>query len=94
MGKIEQPARQLMLLGIRAYRYALSPFLAPCCRFWPSCSDYTIQAIQQHGCIKGGWLGIKRILKCHPWHAGGFDPVPPANGNHCCNPERRTCTDD
>lgn len=77
MGKIEQSGRELILLAIRVYRYLISPYLPRSCRFWPTCSDYTMQAIEQHGCLRGSWLGIKRISKCHPWHAGGIDQVPP-----------------
>lgn len=63
---------------IKIYQYGISPLLGPRCRFWPSCSQYTLEAIQLHGPLKGSWLGFKRILKCHPLHPGGIDPVPPA----------------
>lgn len=67
-----------VLLGlIRGYRYFLSPFLGPTCRFLPTCSAYAIEAIETHGAIRGSWLALKRIAKCHPWHGGGLDPVPP-----------------
>ncbi|WP_245791869.1 membrane protein insertion efficiency factor YidD [Modicisalibacter ilicicola] len=62
---------------IRLYQYGISPLLGPRCRFWPSCSNYAIEALRLHGPLKGGWLALRRILKCHPWHAGGIDPVPP-----------------
>ena len=66
-----------LLIGlIRIYQYAISPLLGPRCRFWPSCSNYAIEALRLHGPARGGWLALKRILKCHPWHAGGIDPVP------------------
>lgn len=65
-----------MLLAIRAYQYAISPLLGNHCRFHPSCSCYTHEAIQKHGVVKGTWLGVRRIAKCHPWHEGGYDPVP------------------
>jgi putative membrane protein insertion efficiency factor len=66
------------LLGlITAYRYVLSPFLGPSCRFYPTCSAYASEAIETHGPLRGTWLAVKRILKCHPWHAGGVDLVPP-----------------
>jgi len=61
---------------IRAYQLFLSPVLGSSCRFEPSCSHYTHQAISRHGAIKGTWLGLKRIGKCHPWGKGGYDPVP------------------
>ncbi|MBH9580186.1 membrane protein insertion efficiency factor YidD [Staphylococcus felis] len=66
-----------VLIGlIRIYQRFISPLTPPSCRFYPTCSNYTLEAIRVHGAIKGTWLGIKRILKCHPFHKGGFDPVP------------------
>ena len=67
----------LFLLLIRVYQLTLSPFIGRQCRFVPTCSQYTAEAIALHGAIKGSYLGIKRLGKCHPWHEGGFDPVPP-----------------
>jgi uncharacterized protein len=65
------------LIGlIRIYQWAVSPLLGPCCRFHPNCSSYCIEAIETYGLRKGLWLGTKRLLKCHPLHPGGFDPVP------------------
>lgn len=64
---------------IRAYQYLLSPLLGSCCRFYPSCSSYTINAIQSHGSARGCYLALRRIVCCHPWHPGGFDPVPEKN---------------
>ncbi len=61
---------------IRVYQYTLSPFLGPACRFHPSCSEYAYQAIMRHGAFRGLLLAIKRILRCHPFHPGGVDPVP------------------
>lgn len=61
---------------IKCYRYVLSPFVGNCCRFEPSCSIYAIEAIKQYGCWSGGWLMIRRLLRCHPWHNGGYDPIP------------------
>ena len=70
-----------VLIGlIRVYQYVISPLLGPRCRFWPSCSSYAIDAVRLHGPLEGGWLALKRILKCHPWHPGGVDPVPPRRG--------------
>ena len=67
-----------ILVGlIAAYRVLLSPLLAPSCRFYPTCSAYAAEAIEKHGTLRGTWLALKRISKCHPWHAGGVDPVPP-----------------
>jgi len=61
---------------IRVYQLTLSRQFPPSCRFYPSCSEYTMQAIGKHGARKGMWLGIKRISRCHPFHPGGYDPVP------------------
>ncbi|WP_439444198.1 membrane protein insertion efficiency factor YidD [Listeria aquatica] len=67
-----------ILVGlIRVYRKFISPLTPPSCRFLPTCSEYGIEAIQTHGALKGSYLTIRRILKCHPFHKGGFDPVPP-----------------
>jgi len=67
---------QTVILLIRAYKVCLSPFLGKNCRFYPSCSSYSIEAIERHGCIKGLMLSIKRICKCHPFNPGGIDHVP------------------
>ncbi len=67
----------ILLLGlVQLYRFTLSPLLGPRCRHMPSCSDYTLLAIQKHGAWRGGWLGLSRIARCHPWGSHGFDPVP------------------
>jgi putative membrane protein insertion efficiency factor len=68
--------RLVLKLLIRAYQLTLSPLLGPRCRFYPSCSRYTLEAIETHGALRGSWLGAKRICRCHPFHEGGFDPVP------------------
>ena len=67
---------KLLLVLISAYRYFLSPMLGPSCRFSPSCSDFAAEAIDKHGAACGSWLALKRIARCHPWHPGGYDPVP------------------
>ncbi|MCP4747584.1 MAG: membrane protein insertion efficiency factor YidD [Desulfobacteraceae bacterium] len=66
----------LAILTIRLYQVLISPVIGPACRFYPSCSQYAIESIRKHGLIKGCWYALKRFLKCHPWGAGGFDPVP------------------
>ena len=66
-----------LVLLMKGYRYAISPLLGRNCRFEPSCSEYAIEALQSHGSIRGGWLSIRRVCCCHPWHSGGYDPVPP-----------------
>lgn len=68
--------KKFFLLCIRFYQWGLSPLLGNHCRFLPTCSSYTYEAIQEHGVLKGIFLGGKRILKCHPFHPGGYDPVP------------------
>jgi uncharacterized protein len=61
---------------IKAYQYGIRPMLGPRCRFFPSCSEYTVDAIGEYGVLRGGAMGAMRLAKCHPWHAGGYDPVP------------------
>ena len=68
--------RRLAILPIRLYQWTLSPLLPRSCRFTPSCSEYAVQALEKHGAFKGGWLAVKRLLRCHPWGGRGFDPVP------------------
>ncbi|MBL4819829.1 MAG: membrane protein insertion efficiency factor YidD [Gammaproteobacteria bacterium] len=75
---------KLTLKLITAYQFSLSLFIGNQCRFYPSCSQYTKQAIETHGLIKGSGLGIKRIASCHPWHEGGYDPVPDST-QKCCD---------
>ena len=69
--------KTLLLLLLRAYQLGVSPLLGQKCRFFPTCSNYAVEAIQLHGAGKGGALAAKRLCKCHPWHPGGYDPVPP-----------------
>jgi hypothetical protein len=63
-------------LLIRLYQWIVSPLIGPRCRFYPSCSNYAHEAIGRFGVLHGGWLAVKRIARCHPWHVGGLDPVP------------------
>lgn len=67
---------RILVAVVRAYQYALSPMLGQHCRFHPSCSAYAAEAIERHGASRGVWLALKRVARCHPWHAGGYDPVP------------------
>lgn len=68
--------KSLLLLLLRAYQLGISPFLGQNCRFYPTCSTYAVEAINEHGAVKGSFLAAKRLCKCHPWHPGGLDPVP------------------
>ena len=76
-------ARAIAFL-IRLYQRFVSPLLGPRCRFYPSCSNYALQAVQQFGTLRGSWLAVKRLFRCHPWHPGGYDPVPSAPGTIPC----------
>jgi putative membrane protein insertion efficiency factor len=68
--------KRLVVLLIRFYQYAISPFLGRSCRYHPSCSEYAVEAVEKYGALKGSWLAMKRVGRCHPWHPGGYDPVP------------------
>ena len=65
-----------IILLIKIYQLVISPILPPSCRFIPTCSHYSMEALKKHGLLKGGWLSLKRILRCHPWGGSGYDPVP------------------
>lgn len=69
---------------IRFYQLCLSHFFTGSCRYLPGCSEYALQAVAEHGALRGGWLGLRRVLRCHPWGGEGYDPVPPCGGNHAC----------
>ncbi|MDR3051011.1 MAG: membrane protein insertion efficiency factor YidD [Oscillospiraceae bacterium] len=68
--------RRALLWLIRWYRRRVSPLHPPTCRFIPTCSAYALEAVEKYGAAKGGWLALRRLLKCHPFHPGGYDPVP------------------
>ena len=68
--------KALLLALIRFYRKCISPYTPPSCRFRPTCSQYAVEAIEKYGPLKGGWMALRRILRCHPFHKGGYDPVP------------------
>jgi len=70
------PLTWLFIAFIRFYQKFVSPGLPPSCRFEPSCSAYALEAVQRYGAFKGAWLGLRRLVRCHPWHPGGHDPVP------------------
>jgi uncharacterized protein len=67
---------KILLLMVRAYQYVLSPYFGTQCRFTPTCSHYASDALKKYGAIKGGYLTTRRLLRCHPWHDGGYDPIP------------------
>ena len=74
---------KLLLIGfLRAYRFLISPMYGQVCRYYPSCSAYALEAVTVHGSIKGSWLALRRVLRCHPWTPGGYDPVPPRSEPH------------
>ncbi|HMC53887.1 MAG TPA: membrane protein insertion efficiency factor YidD [Gemmatimonadaceae bacterium] len=68
--------KTLLILSVRAYQVALGPLLPSSCRYYPSCSAYAIEALERHGAVRGSWLSVRRILRCHPFRPGGYDPVP------------------
>lgn len=88
---------RLLLLPLRFYQRWISPALGQRCRFAPSCSHYAAQALQVHGLVRGGWLTVRRVTRCHPWNPGGYDPVPPPppgsatmdTSDHCRTDSRR-----
>jgi len=68
--------RRIVITLIRGYQYLISPLFTPTCRFTPSCSNYAREVVAKHGVLKGGWLSIRRLLRCNPWNPGGYDPAP------------------
>ena len=68
--------KRVLLALVRFYRRAISPFRPPCCRYTPTCSQDALEAIEKYGALKGGWMAFRRILRCNPFHKGGYDPVP------------------
>ncbi|WP_435867757.1 membrane protein insertion efficiency factor YidD [Halomonas salifodinae] len=74
----------LMIGLVRLYQWGISPLLGPRCRYWPTCSHYTVEALRVHGPLKGGWMALRRILRCHPAAEGGIDPVPGGPSERLC----------
>ncbi|MEJ2444271.1 MAG: membrane protein insertion efficiency factor YidD [Exilibacterium sp.] len=83
----KQTVRKIAIALIHVYRYLASPWIGSQCRFYPSCSHYAEEAINRYGLLKGSYLSLLRLTKCHPWHPGGIDPVPE---NHCNKPPSAT----
>jgi putative membrane protein insertion efficiency factor len=73
--------RYVLIALLKAYRFAISPLYGQVCRYHPTCSAYALEAVTVHGSIKGTWLAVRRVGRCHPWAAGGYDPVPPSQAN-------------
>ena len=78
--------KTVLILLLRGYRFAISPLYGQVCRYHPSCSAYALQAVTEHGSLRGSWLSARRVLRCHPWADGGYDPVPPARPRHSGRP--------
>lgn len=74
--RLRDVPRRIVMLPIRGYQKFISPALPPSCRFSPSCSQYTLEAVSKYGALKGIWLGVRRLIRCHPFNPGGYDPVP------------------
>jgi uncharacterized protein len=81
-------AARAVIFVIQLYRHTVSPLRLPTCRFTPTCSQYAVEALTEYGAVKGGWLAVVRLLKCGPWHRGGWDPIPERRGN-----ARESCGD-
>jgi putative membrane protein insertion efficiency factor len=86
------PVARVLLGGVRFYRTWISPVLPPSCRFEPSCSSYALEALTEHGALRGTWLTVRRLLRCGPWHPGGWDPVPPRRTRN--RPAQPTATEE
>jgi uncharacterized protein len=70
-----KPVKNILLVLLRSYKVAISPLLPPSCRFVPTCSEYASEAVSRYGALRGGWMGVRRLARCHPFHPGGYDPV-------------------
>ncbi|MDX2221541.1 MAG: membrane protein insertion efficiency factor YidD [Rhodospirillaceae bacterium] len=86
IGGIARVGRRIAVLAIDGYRLLLSPLIGPVCRYQPTCSAFAREAVLTHGVIRGGLLAVRRVLRCHPWAASGYDPVPARDGVHRHSP--------
>lgn len=75
--------KHVLIALLKAYRFAISPLYGDVCRYYPSCSAYALEAVQVHGSIRGSWLAVRRLARCHPWARGGLDPVPDSRHHTC-----------
>ena len=82
--------KRLIRICIRGYQLMISPVIGQRCRFQPTCSNYALEAVEEHGVIKGSYLAIKRVLRCHPWGSGGYDPVPSTSSHNSANNQSET----
>lgn len=89
-GVLRALPRLVLVALLRVYQTVVSPMTGPTCRYYPSCSQYALVAVQRHGALRGTWLAGRRLLRCHPWAAGGVDDVPPARPSHSCADEHET----
>ncbi len=78
--------KYVLIALLKAYRFAISPLYGQVCRYHPTCSAYALEAVQAHGALRGTWLAMRRVARCHPWAAGGFDPVPPSKNRRSSTP--------
>jgi hypothetical protein len=85
------PAAWLLKGLVQLYRYTVSPYLGPVCRYMPSCSEYALDALSSHGAVRGGWLAARRVLRCHPWGGSGWDPVPAPGDGKRHDAHHRSC---
>ena len=79
------PVKSGIIGFLKLYRLTISPMYGQVCRFYPSCSAYALEAVERHGAVRGCWLAARRLVRCHPWNPGGYDPVPPAAGSESSN---------
>ncbi|MET0448260.1 MAG: membrane protein insertion efficiency factor YidD [Aeromicrobium sp.] len=83
--KLRSPVKLVLIWLLKAYRFAISPLYGQVCRYHPTCSAYALQAVETHGAVRGSWLAGRRVLRCHPWSAGGYDPVPQSRRGEQCS---------